>query len=131
MSTAPSGPGLDRPVPLTVAASVAAIEGVLLVLLGVLEVLAISSSRLTLGVTTAVFFVAYGAALLLCAWGLWRLRLWARSPVVLGQLIQLGLAWNLRGGETTPVAVALVVVASVVLVGLLHPASTEALLEGD
>lgn len=131
MSTAPSGPGPDRPAPLTVAASVAAIEGVLLVVLGVLETLAISSSRLTLGVTTAVFFVAYGAALLLCAWGLWRLRLWARSPVVLGQLIQLGLAWNLRGGETTPVAVALVVVAFVVLVGLLHPASTEALLEGD
>lgn len=112
-----------------VAAWVAAAEGGLLVLLGVLEILALSSERLTMGVTTAVFFVAYGAALVFCAWGLTRLAGWARSPVVLGQLIQLGLAWNLRSGETTALAVALAVVAVVVLVGVLHPASTEALYE--
>ncbi len=109
-----------------------AVEGVLLVLLGVLEMLALSSARVTMGVTTAAFFVAYGSALVFCAWGVSRLRHWGRSPIVLGQLIQLGVAWSLRGGETTLLAVVLAVVAVVVLVGILHPASTRALVDlGD
>jgi hypothetical protein len=48
---------------------------------------------------------------------------------VLAQLIQLGLAWSFRGGGTTVIAVVIAVVAVVVLVGLLHPASVEALAE--
>ena len=131
-SPAPSAPtGADRPLPLTVAAGVAAVEGAVLVLLGVLELLALSSARLTMGVTTAVFFAAYGAALVVCARGLGRRRLWARSPVVLGQLIQLGLAWNLRSGETAVFAAGLAAVALVVLVGVLHPATTRALTESE
>ena len=45
----------------------------------------------------------------------------------MAELIQLGLAWNLRGGETTLVAVVLAVVALVVVAGLLHPATTAVL----
>ena len=45
---------------------------------------------------------------------------------MLAQLIQLGVAWSFRGGETTWVAIALAVVALVVLAGLLHPASIDA-----
>jgi hypothetical protein len=47
--------------------------------------------------------------------------------VLLTQLIGLGLAWNFRGHDTLPVAVGLVVVAVVVLAGLLHPRSIDAL----
>jgi hypothetical protein len=43
----------------------------------------------------------------------------------------LGLAWSFRGGSTTWVAIVLAVVAVVVLVGLLHPASIDALTEAD
>jgi len=39
----------------------------------------------------------------------------------------LGLAWNFLGGDTTWLSVLLAVAAVVVLVGLLHPASIEAL----
>ena len=49
---------------------------------------------------------------------------------MLAQLIQLGVAWGFRGGQTTVVAVALAVVALVVVAGVLHPASTRALV-GD
>ena len=42
-------------------------------------------------------------------------------------LIALGLAWNLRDGSTRPVAIGLAVVALLVLAGLLHPRSIEAL----
>jgi hypothetical protein len=47
--------------------------------------------------------------------------------VVLTQLIGLGVAWSFRGGDTTGVAIAIAVVAIVVLLGLLNPASIEAL----
>ncbi len=43
------------------------------------------------------------------------------------QVMALGLAWNFLGGSTTWISVMLAVVSVVVLVGLLHPASIEAL----
>ena len=118
---------ISPPAPLVVAASLVAVEGVLLVIYGVLEAASLTAGRLTMGITTAAFFLVYGAGLLVCAWALRGLRSWARSPVVLAQLIQLGLAWSFRGGETTYVAVGLALVALVVLVGVLHPASIDAL----
>jgi len=120
-------PGPRNPPPLTVAASLVAVEGVLLVLLALVEASTTSSARVTMGVTTAVFFAAYGGGLLVCAWQLTRRASWARSPVVLAQLIQLGLAWSFRGGETTWIAIALAVGALVVVAGVLHPDSIEAL----
>ena len=99
----------------------------MLILLGVLELANLSSQRLTMGVTTAGFFAVYGAALLLCARWVHGGQSWARSPILLAQLIQLGVAWSFRGGDTTPVAVVLAVVALVVVLGLLHPASVKAL----
>ena len=117
----------DPPAPLVVAASLAGVEGALLVLLGVIEIASLDSSRLTMGLTTTLFFAAYGVVLVLLAWFLYRGRSWARSPVLLAQLIQLGTAWSFRGGDTTWIAVGLAVVALVVAAGLLHPASMEAL----
>jgi hypothetical protein len=117
----------SAPAPLLVAASLVAVEGLLVVGYGVLEAASLTVGRLTMGITTAVFFLGYGAGLLACAWALRGLRSWARSPVVLAQLIQLGLAWSFRGGETTYVAVGLALAAVVVLVGVLHPVSIDAL----
>ena len=117
----------DHPAPLVVAASLVAVEGLVLLLLAVLELASLSSQRLTMGVTTTGFFALYGGALLLLAWSVHHGRSWARSPIVLAQLIQLGIAWSFRGGDTTLVAVALAVVALIVVVGLLHPASIDAL----
>ena len=115
------------PPPLVVAASLVGLEAFLLTGLGILELANLRSIRLTMGVTTAVFFLAAAAALAWCAWALWRVRRWARGPVVMAQLIQLGLAWNLRDGSTRILAVGLAVVAVVVIIGLLHPSSTDVL----
>ena len=120
-------PSQTKPAPLAVAASLVAVEGGLLLLLAVLEAANLSSDRVTMGATTSLFFGGYAVALLGCALALIRGHSWARSPIVLAQLIQLGVAWSFRGGTTTLVAVALVVVAVVVVAGLLHPASVEAL----
>ena len=111
------------------AASLTAVEAFVLAALGVLELASLRSMRLTMGLTTSAFFLAAAAGLAWCSWSLWRARRWARGPVVMAQLIQLGLAWNLWGA-IKPLSVGLAVVAVVVVAGLVHPAST-AVLEED
>jgi len=120
-------PPKDNPPPLTAAASLVAIEGFVLLALAVAELANLASDRMSMGISTAIFFVVYGAALGFCAWALTRRQGWTRGPVLLTQLIQLGLAWNLR--DVPLVAVALAVTAAVVLAGMLHPATLRALLD--
>jgi hypothetical protein len=84
-----------------------------------------------MGLTTAAFFFLYGAGLAYCAWRLARLQSWARAPVVLAQLIQLGVAWSFKDGDTVVVAVVLALVALVVIAGILHPRSLSALAAQD
>lgn len=115
------------PAPLVVACSLVGLEALLLVGYGVVLIPAVDSARLVMGVTTPLFFVLYGAALAFLAWTLWRLHSWPRAPIVLAQLIQLGVAWSFRGGSSTAVAVGLAVIAAVVLAGIFHPASIDAL----
>ncbi|WP_148614843.1 hypothetical protein [Nocardioides rubriscoriae] len=114
------------PTPLLVAAVLVALQGVGLVVLAVVGLLDVVSSRVEVGVSVAVFFAVYGATLLACAWALTRRHGWARGPVLLTQLIQLGIAWNVRGNLL--LAVPLAVVALVTLVAVLQPASIRALL---
>jgi hypothetical protein len=118
------------PAPLVTAASLAAIEGVVILLLAVLEVASLTGGRLTMGLTTTLFFALYGGLLVVCAWAITHGGAWARGPILLAQLIQLGLAWNLRGGETLLVSLGIGVVALVVVAGIIHPQSIEALESG-
>ena len=119
------------PAPLKVAASLAAVEAVLLLLYAVVELFSLSPGKEAVTLTTSVFFALYGGFLLYCAWGLVVGRSWTRSPVILAQLIQLGVAWSFREGATTFVSVLLTVVAVVVLAGVFHPASLRALARAD
>ena len=104
-------------------------EVFVLLSLAVLELLALASERLVLGLTTAFFFLVYGAALAACAVALVRERRWSRGPLVLSQLIQLGVASGFS--EILPVAVLLAVSAVTVLVVLFLPSTTAALLDSD
>jgi hypothetical protein len=119
--------GRSLPPPLVVAASLVAVEGVLLLGYGVLEAAHVHQDRAAMGVTTAAFFVLLAVVLIGCAWLVTHGRAGARSPIIVAQVMFLGLAWSFRGGGTTWVSVALAVVAVVVLGGLLHPASVDAL----
>ncbi len=116
-----------NPAPLVAAASLVVVEALLLLGYAVLELFSVSADRAAVAVTTSVFFAAYGGLLLACARAVTRGRSWARSPIVLAQLIQLGVAWSFRGADTTLVAIALAVAALVVLAGLLAPSSIDAL----
>lgn len=129
MTATPSSPHgrPGPPPPLTVAASLTAVEALIFLVLAVAELADFEASKAVMGATTALFFVAYGLGLGLCAWAVWRLRSWGRAPIVVAQLIQLLVAWSFWGGETTWVAVGLAVVAVVVLAGVFHPQSIKAL----
>ena len=113
------------PPPLTVAASLVAVQGLVLVLLAVAEIADLSAERRALGLSTAGFFAAYGVLLVAAGLALWRLAAWSRGPVLISELICLGLAWNLR--EHPVPAVGLAITALVVLAGLLHTDSIRAL----
>ena len=102
------------------------IQALALVIFGVVEL--VSHHRdLGFGVGAALFFVAYGVGIGFCAWGLLDLHRWARGPTLLIELLNLGLAWSLRGASTWGAAIALAVPSVVVLVCILLPASVEAL----
>jgi hypothetical protein len=102
------------------------LQAVCLVVYGLLQLPSLGSGRATMVLTTALFFVVYGGALGVFAWLLLHLRSWTRAPVVLAQLIWLGVAWSFRGGTTTVVSAVLAVLAVAVLAGVLHPRSLRA-----
>jgi len=110
-----------------VAASLVVVEGLLVLVFAALEAAHLHQDRAVMGITTAVFFAAVGLGLLACAWLVLHGRAWPRSPIVVAQVLILGLAWNFLGGGTTWVSVVMALVAAVVLIGLLHPASIDAL----
>ena len=131
LTIVPDARELSLPAPLVVAASLAGIEGLLVLVYGVLEAANVHADRAAMGVTTAVFFVLLGGAVVACAWLVAHGRAGARSPIIVVQAMMLGLAWDVRGGSSTWVAVGLALVAVVVLGGLLHPASIAAFNQRD
>jgi hypothetical protein len=118
---------MDPPPTLVGAAVLVGLQGLGLAVLGVLELFALNATRATLAITTGLFFLGLGAGLLLCARGLFRVRSWARGPVVALELIGVLLSFSFWGGETTLAAVAMLLVSVGALVCVLHPVSTRAL----
>jgi hypothetical protein len=109
------------------AAVVVGLEALTLVGFGVAEIFAIDSDRVALGVTNIVFFLLYGGLLVWCARALLAGRSWSRSPIVLTQLIQLGVAWSFAGGDTQWVSAVLALPALAVLAVMLSPSTTSVL----
>jgi hypothetical protein len=102
------------------------LQGLVLAVWGVLVLTKVSGTTIGLSI---LFFVC-AAALGLCTYGLVRLRSWSRAPIVLAQLITLGLAWDYRSNNT-PVAIGLLVFAGVTLACVLNPTSLESLSSED
>ena len=119
----PEGPGT----PIRAAAALVGLESLALVALAVAELVNVNADHPASGISQAVFFLLYAAGLALCARGLLRLSSWTRGPIVLAQLIELGVAWSFFGNDTVWVAVLLAVPAVVVLVVMFSPSTTHAL----
>ena len=115
----------DRPTPLLLAAGLLAVEGFAALVFGIVVVTQIQVSREVLGSGVAIWMIGYGVLLLVLARGVLRGRRWSRAPSVATQLILLPVAYSFRAAPTTWVAAATAVAAVGILVGLLHPRSTE------
>lgn len=107
-----------------------ALEAAALSVFAAVDLFTINSDRLVLGATNAVFFCGYAIGLGLCAGGLARLRSWCRGPIVLTQVIQLGIAWSFASRETAWLTIVLAVPALVTLIAVLAPSTTHALYDG-
>ncbi|MFS0886769.1 hypothetical protein [Aeromicrobium sp. 179-A 4D2 NHS] len=106
--------------PLIVAALVVAGQALVFVVLAVLDLGGLVPGREGVGIGIGLVLMLIGVGLLAAAWGL--LHAWhgARGPVVVAQLIGLGLAWSLRNpdqntGDNRAVGIAIAVSAIVVL----------------
>ncbi|MGH3472794.1 MAG: hypothetical protein ACRDPG_12235 [Nocardioidaceae bacterium] len=121
-TTAPRASG-----PVLVAATIVGLEAAVLFVYAVLEATHVDPGQPTIGITTAIFFCLFALGIGAAAYGLVRLRSWSRSPIVLAQVIQVGIAWGFRGHNTTWVALLLAVPAVLVLVILFSPGTTVAL----
>ncbi|MFT4263942.1 MAG: hypothetical protein QM572_11215 [Nocardioides sp.] len=113
------------PRPLLVTVGVVLLQAVAFVVLAVWQLIVLESDKVAMSATTSAFYVIAAVTLVACAVGLLRLSSIARSPIVMVELIELGVAWSFRGMWF--VAVPLALASVVALVGIFAPASIEAL----
>ncbi|NYD23548.1 hypothetical protein [Kineococcus aurantiacus] len=113
-----------RPPLLTAIAALVALE-VLLLLAGaayLVHGLVVDGSSAPLAVVSVVVCaLLFGAGLGFCAWGLLRRATWARSPLVVWQLLQVAAGLPAFSGGTPWLGVLLVLPAVAVGVGLFTP----------
>jgi hypothetical protein len=127
--TSDAGP---RPVRLTAAAALSALEGLTLVVGGV-WILALgltgSPDDRQQAVTGGVTLIVLALLPLLAARGLLLRRSWSRGPAVITQIMALPVAYNLLQADSVaiPGGIALAVVAVTALVLLVNPVTTRAL----
>jgi len=114
-----------RPAPLLLAGVLIGVEALTAIVFGVVALTQITVTRAGLGGGVAILMLIYGLLLVFVARGVLRGRRWSRGPAAATQLILLPIAWSFRGSPTTWVAVLIAITAVVIIIGLLHPRSTE------
>ena len=116
----------SRPAPLVVAAVLIGVEALAAIAFGAVALTQITVTRAGLGGGVALLMLGYGLLLVLVARGVLRGRRWSRGPAAATQLILLPIAWSFRASPTTwPWPLLIAVTAVGIIVGLLHPRSTE------
>ncbi|MDQ1103286.1 hypothetical protein [Nocardioides zeae] len=128
--TAAPSPG-PVPAALRVGIAVVGLQALVVVGYALTELVYGAVERSGTAVAVAVFLGAYGVGIGWAGWLVLQCRSSARSPLVLAQLLHLGLAWNMRDEPTTLAAVALAGSAVLALVALFWRSSHRWLLDGD
>lgn len=118
--------------PLILAASITMIQAAVFVALAVADFTGLADDRVGLGVGIGLVLLLIGVALAVAAVGVARGAHVARGPVVVTQLIGLGLAWSLRHpdantGDSRAVGALIAVSALIVLGCLSTPTARRAL----
>ncbi|GAA0965199.1 hypothetical protein GCM10009555_004060 [Acrocarpospora macrocephala] len=122
----------NRPVTLTVAAAVLALEGLTALVWGVYvgyEIVIGKAEDVPSALALAGFCVAVGAGFGWVALAVLRALRWSRGPAVVAQIFLIPLAVNLIQAEQYGWGIPLVAAAAIALVTLLAPQSTRALMD--
>jgi hypothetical protein len=112
---------------LAVAATIVALESLVYVGVGVLDLADTSGGLIGVGLGSGILLVAYGLGQLYAAWRVRQGQRWARAPLVVTQLIQILLGQDVRPEGLPWIAPTLIVSALVALGCLLAPPVTQAL----
>ncbi|TDQ53562.1 hypothetical protein [Actinorugispora endophytica] len=123
-----------RPITLVLAAALEALLALVLLVLGgfvLLNTLLGNATDVTYALPLAVFAFGGGAVLGYVAWGLFDLREWARTPVVLTQIFALVVAYYLWTSEQYGLSVGLGGFALVTAALVLAPATTATLFPAE
>jgi hypothetical protein len=119
-----------RPITLSAAAAVEALEGIALVAVGLyvgVEAVAGSPNDLTSAVVLALMAIAAGVGIVAVGRGLWQTRRWGRAPALLTQIFAVIAAISMIQSRRQAVGVVLIVLAVAGAAALLSPPSTRAL----
>jgi predicted alternative tryptophan synthase beta-subunit len=121
---------VTRPVTLSAAAAVEALEGIALVAVGLyvgVEAIAGSPNDLTSAVVLALMAIAAGVGVVAVGRGLWQARRWGRAPALLTQIFAVIAAISMIQSRRQAVGVVVIVLAVAGAASLLSPPSTRAL----
>ncbi|MCL3839063.1 hypothetical protein [Aeromicrobium duanguangcaii] len=111
---------LSTPYPIVIAAAIVGLQSCVFIVLAVLDLAGLVEGRIGVGIGIGIMLLLVGVGLAAAAVGLLRSAPISRGPVVVAQLIGLGLAWSLRHpdadtGDNRGVGIAIAVSALVVL----------------
>jgi hypothetical protein len=123
-----------RPITLLLAAVCEALLGLLLLVLGgyvLVNTLLGNATDITFALPLAVFAFGGGAALCYVSWGLYGLRDWARTPVVLTQIFALVVAYYMWTSDQPEMSLALGGYALLTLALVLAPQTTATLFPAE
>jgi hypothetical protein len=123
-----------RPITLSAAAAIEAVEGVAVLAVGLyvgIEAIVGSPNDLASAVVLALMAVAAGVGIVAVGRGLWQARRWARAPALLTQIFAVIAAISMIQSRRQAVGVILIALALAGAATLLSPPSTRALDEEE
>jgi len=119
-----------RPVTLTTAAAIEALEGTAVTVVGLyvgIEAIAGSPNDLASAVVLALMAIAAGLALVAVGRGLWQARRWTRAPALLTQIFAVIAGISMIQSRRQAVGIVLIVLAVAAAATLMSPASARAI----
>ena len=119
-----------RPITLSAAAAIEAVEGAAVLAVGLfvgIEAIIGSPNDLASAVVLALMAVAAGIGIIAVGRGLWQARRWARAPALLTQIFAVIAAISMIQSRRQAVGVVLIALALAGAATLLSPPSTRAL----
>lgn len=109
--------------------AVTLLQAAIFLLLAIAQLVSFSADRAAMNWTTILGFLLWASMLGVCGWQVARGHSWARSPIVMAQIIHVGVAWSFVQGDPVDwqkgVAWLIVAAALVIVIGFFRRSSLD------